>query len=358
MLSRSQEELSDLEKSGERPDEVQWRMLFELAREYKRVKPWKVLSDCDIFGLKLPWMEETVYPLVMGNAGEFFGLSVYRGAKGLLHYLMTTSDMDVDDPVYLASYNSLLLSFLDREMLSEDDVSLMRSLGVSFSGKKGWAQFRRMRGLRHDGRITSEEAELLLEVIPRVLVVAEIVQKDEEVAKWFEVADVPVLEEVEPLNWKAVAVSDSPEDPQKVLDAAFPKDGIRRIKRLKRAAGSWQVGWKGLPGLVVENPEDPVRAVGAMIVDGASGFIEGFRAFTGEDLEDLSRQFCEEFVGMLEKAGAFPKRLEVKSKWLYGLLKPLRDMTGTKMVLKDSLPEFEEAFDYLVQESGQGHAGN
>jgi hypothetical protein len=109
---------------------------------------------------------------------------------------------------------------------------------------------------------------------------------------------------------------------------------------------------------VVENPEDPVRVVGAMIVDGASGFIEGFRAFTGEDLEDLSRQFCEEFVGMLEKAGAFPKRLEVKSKWLYGLLKPLRDMTGTKMELKDSLPELEEAFDYLVQEAGQGHAGN
>ena len=78
MLSRSQEKLSDLGKSSERPDEVQWGMLFELAREYKKEKPWEVLSDCDIFGLKLPWMEETVYPLVMGNAGEFFGLSVYR----------------------------------------------------------------------------------------------------------------------------------------------------------------------------------------------------------------------------------------------------------------------------------------
>ena len=38
-----------------------------------------------------------------------------------MHYFMTTSDMDADYPVYLASYNNLLLSFLDRKMLSEDD---------------------------------------------------------------------------------------------------------------------------------------------------------------------------------------------------------------------------------------------
>jgi hypothetical protein len=59
---------------------------------------------------------------------------------------------------------------------------------------------------------------------------------------------------------------------------------IKRIGRLKQSAGPWQVGWKGLPGLLVENPEDPVRIVGAMIVDKASGFILGFHAFTGEDL--------------------------------------------------------------------------
>ena len=342
----------------ERPNEVQWAMLFELARECKKLKPWEVLSDCDIFGLKLPWRDETVYPLVMGNAGEFFGLSVYRGASGLLHYLMTTSDMDPEDPVYLASHNNLLLSFLDREMLSKDDLSLMRSLGVSFRGKRGWAQYRRMRGLHHDGRITSEEADLLLEVIPRVLTMAETARKYQDVAEFFEHAEVPVFEETAPLEWKLVPFSDSPEDPQKVQDEAFPKDGIGRIGGLERWAASWQVGWKGLPGLVVENPEDPVRVVGAMIVDKASGFILGFRAFTGEDLEDLSRQFCEEFVGMLEKAGAFPVRLEVQSKWLYGLLKPLHDRLGTKVVLKDSLPELEEAFDYLVRESGQGRAGN
>jgi len=59
---------------------------------------------------------------------------------------------------------------------------------------------------------------------------------------------------------------------------------------------------------------------------------------------------------MLEKAGAFPVRLEVQSKWLYGLLKPLHDRLRTKVVLKESLPELEEAFDYLVRESGQGYA--
>jgi hypothetical protein len=345
-----------LREIEEKPNEVQWKMLFELARECKKLKPWEVLSDCDIFGLKLPWRDETVYPLVMGNSGEFFGLSVYRGARGLLHYFMTTSDMDPEDPVYLASHNNLLLSFLDREMLSKDDLSLMRSLGVSFRGKRGWAQFRRMRGLRLDGRITAEEADLLLEVIPRVLVMAETAKKDQDVADFFEHADLPVFEETAPLEWKLVPFSDSPEDPQKVQEEAFPKDGIKRIGRLEQSAGPWQVGWKGLPGLLVENPEDPVRIVGAMVVDKASGFILGFHAFTGEDLEDLSRQFCEEFVGMLEKAGSFPGRLEVRCKWLYGLLKPLHDKLGTKVVLKDSLPELEEAFDYLIRESGQGYA--
>jgi hypothetical protein len=38
------------------------------------------------------------------------------------------------------------------------------------------------------------------------------------------------------------------------------------------------------------------------------------------------------------------------------LLKPLHDKLGTKVVLKDSLPELEEAFDYLIRESGQGYA--
>jgi len=35
--------------------------------------------------------------------------------------------------------------------------------------------------------------------------------------------------------------------------------------------------------------------------------------------------------------------------------KPLHGRLETKVILKDSLPELEEAFDYLVEQSGQGH---
>ena len=332
----------------DRPTKEQWRRLFELARDFKAEKPWKFLSDCDIFGLKLPWRDETLYPLVMGNAGEFYGLCVYRGANGLFNYFLARSDeINVNDPVFLASYDNLMLSFLERDLLRKEEIALMRSMGISFRGKQGWPQFRRMRHLRLDGMITADEADILIDVIPRVIMAAKSLQVNKEALDLFDRIPVPVFEEIGPQNWNFVPLSSPEEDVDFFPDEDFPEEGVRRIKKLHRRAKSLQVGWRGLPAFLGEETGDPFQMVGALIVDAETGRILAFRMLSGESLREISEAFREKFVEMLEEIGAYPGRLEVHGQWPFKLFEPLGKKLGIKVSKHENLPELQDAFDYL-----------
>jgi len=123
-------------QASKRPDTDQWKKLFDLATKFRKAKPWNMFSDSDFFAIRRPSNGEIVFPLIMGNGGHFFGLSIYLGETGLVQYSMAQANLDAFHPVFMSMYSNILLSFMDRKFLSKDDLKLPGSMGLTFRGEK------------------------------------------------------------------------------------------------------------------------------------------------------------------------------------------------------------------------------
>jgi hypothetical protein len=82
---------------------------------------------------------------VMGLLGEHYAVSVYRGAKGLYDFWkMQEHAMESEGPPLEAflEMSHVQLSFEDRDMLTDEDRSLIKKLGLKYRGRQEWPMFR------------------------------------------------------------------------------------------------------------------------------------------------------------------------------------------------------------------------
>ncbi len=128
----------------QQPTLEEWRSLYAVANEIKKMKPWEWMCDCDIFGVQDPETGTTYYCVIMGSGGIHFGLSAYRGAHGLSVLLETIEDNDdpgaASDLIY--ETNCLQCSFEDRDMLAKEDLAVIKNLGLKYRGRNQWPSFR------------------------------------------------------------------------------------------------------------------------------------------------------------------------------------------------------------------------
>ena len=121
-----------------------WQRLYELAREFRRLAPWEWTYDSDLFGVENPETGEIGYCCVMGMAGEFYGMAIYRGDRGLYNY-EKLQGLNVDKPVLLArgpmEQDCLMLDFGSVEDLQEAEIKRLKSLGLRFRGQTHWPRF-------------------------------------------------------------------------------------------------------------------------------------------------------------------------------------------------------------------------
>ena len=69
----------------------EWRRLYDVAVEFKKLECWDWMYDDDLFGVQNPDDGEIGYCCIMGNFREMFGIAVYLGADGLDGYLKIQS---------------------------------------------------------------------------------------------------------------------------------------------------------------------------------------------------------------------------------------------------------------------------
>ena len=65
------------------PSIQEWKDLYSLAIDFKKLKCWNFMWDSDIFGVQNPETGEIGYCCIMGSAGEHFAMGVFPGTKGL-----------------------------------------------------------------------------------------------------------------------------------------------------------------------------------------------------------------------------------------------------------------------------------
>jgi hypothetical protein len=65
-----------------------YRKIYLLADDIRRMEPWKLMHETDLFGVKMPVSNRVYFISVMGAEGQFFALAAYKGYQGLNNSLI------------------------------------------------------------------------------------------------------------------------------------------------------------------------------------------------------------------------------------------------------------------------------
>ena len=107
----------------------QWGSLFDSAMRIKQLAPWEWMSETDIFGVKNPESDEFGFVSIMGEAGEHFGVALYRGYRALYDFFNLQFDEEqkqYEYPELLLEIPQIQASFEDRADLEPWDYQLIR----------------------------------------------------------------------------------------------------------------------------------------------------------------------------------------------------------------------------------------
>lgn len=115
-----------------------YKEIYQLASEIRELEPWTQMEEVDIFGVRIPETKLIYFISVMGNLGEFTAISAYRGLAGLSGFYNIQDLGDALPPETILTVPHFMLSFIDREDLSPEQLASIRSSGHSFRGAGNW----------------------------------------------------------------------------------------------------------------------------------------------------------------------------------------------------------------------------
>ncbi len=113
-------------------DEAELKELYKAIHDFCVMKPWKQLSNFDIFAIDFVEYDETYYGIVLGGGGENFGLSLLEGKSGLktlINILNDNYELGYEGMRLMDGYTLLLDP---RTTLSPEDRSLIDQSGIVF----------------------------------------------------------------------------------------------------------------------------------------------------------------------------------------------------------------------------------
>jgi hypothetical protein len=128
-------------------NEAEWRKLYELAAQIKKLAPWEFLAEDTLIGVEDPETGRLGAVSIMGMNGEHYALHIYLGEEGFwgfwnIQEITTLNPLIVNDQ--LLQIPQLQLSFEDRDFLEKEDRDLVKGLGLKFRGRNAWPMFRHL----------------------------------------------------------------------------------------------------------------------------------------------------------------------------------------------------------------------
>lgn len=325
------------------PSLEQWRTLYEVAGNLKKLAPWRALADMDILILQLPGRSEPVYCSVMGQGGESYGVSVYPGNESLAR-LQRILDRDAcNQALLILEQSCLVCSFGDREEIEPQDRAVMKQLDLRFRGRSQWIYFRSMKPGQFPWFLDAQEAELLTSALQNLFMLCRWYMEGrihadfdagETLRRWYDPESELWLNAVAPMRWPKL---DRTLDLQDDLLLA-------RLKRGKKTAARLEADSFYIPLPIRRDPQSPpVGAYMALLVDRDSGLVVD-QQIAGPDQPDyvVAPSMLVDYM----QAYGRPAAVYVRSGWLGSLLRSTCGALGVRLVEDEGVP----ALDRLLEE--------
>jgi hypothetical protein len=324
----------------QQPALEQWRELYALATHLKQLAPWEWMRETDIFGVQSPDSGETGFASIMGQAGEHYAVSFYRGTEGIYGFRELQHASPYESPERLLEIPQLQVSFENRELLQKPDLDTIKRVGRRFRGKHAWPLFRSMRPGFQPWFLEAEEASFLRHALAQVSDVASRFKRD---AKLLDLDDemsylVRVSrEENGALTWRD-EVRRVPPPGSIRLHGAFNRQALEALAPLAVSPVALEVDFFILPAAIGEEGERPRSAYMLLMVEAQSGMIVGNDLLIVESsLETLWDSLPAKLIEQLLKFRRIPGEIRVRSPRLAQCLEPLAKALDVRLKQTHSL---------------------
>ena len=322
-----------------------WAALYEAAIEFKNLRCWEWMNDSDLFGVENPETGEIGYCCVLGQLGEVLALNMYPGSEGLASYWRlhqaSSAAMEqeeaLDESVLIGTQLCLMASFEDRSELHQNDLQIIRALGMKFRGKNQWPLFRSYRPGFVPWFLTQPEVRFLSIALRQAMEVAtkfrdkpDLLDSSEGDAELYFVR---VREEgIWKDKWREPAPYVAP-NPVPLLDEV-------RLARIQRRnfprQATWRAAYVVLP-MIVEEGERPYYPCGFPVLSD-NGMALGIDLFKPGEIEQA---LGEKFLDLVERLKYLPERLLVVNEKAFQILEPIAGRLGFQIKQAKRLPAIE-----------------
>jgi hypothetical protein len=323
---------------GDEPTLEDWRKLYQAARDFKEVAPWRWMADTDLFGVRDPEGQTVAYCSVLGQMGEVFGLVAYLDTEGLISFCRVAEADEEERFEAYARQNCLAAFFGSRSELTDRDRAVIKELGLRFRGSTDWPLFRRHRPGYHPWYLTAEEARLFTVVLEQA---AEFCL---ELRDNLEILDPPqpglVLVRVfeEGCGWRSTWFRPPPWEESLPAPTSATLDRV--AQQFPRSDDCWEAGFFHVPARVVEEKgRPPVYPLVMLWVDRASGMIINLEVTKYREWEALARSFLDAVAA----AGKLPARIVTPQVEVIALLKGFSKGLGIKLRQSQKVRSFAAA---------------
>ncbi|MBM4026032.1 MAG: DUF2384 domain-containing protein [Planctomycetes bacterium] len=317
--------------------------VLEAAGEFNRRKLWQRFTNFDCFGVRIAGQEEPILGVVLGNAGEEYGLSLFRGphAAGAFAALLDADGLGDD---ILNEMDMLGFSMLAFGELPPEDQARMRKAG---------------RHPRYDEQVPHllakpagqrarfpEAAELhLLRLVLRAAVEAD-KKRLLQPARLEDKKGICVL-----------AIGGEGVTPQVSVAREHwqPDKGARTIplvsvgldlKGLPRLDATWLIGMPTIPA-GIQGDERVMQML--LVVDEASEYVFQGRPILGGNLREAVQVVGETFRGGgLGRQKGLPRRILFSSRKLHEALTPILEPAGIQCVYEPEIPKLQAVVDDFI----------
>lgn len=340
------------------PSMEQWQRLYDLADQIKALKPWMILAETDLFGVRDPESGVDSFVSVMGSGGEHFAVAVYIGVESLFQFWMLQDPNSGAPPEMVLAIRQLQLSFENRDDLDDGDIELIRTLQRKYRGKQAWPAFRSFVPGYLPWRIDASEANLLIYVLEQTLDVAARAMKDISLLEPPDdntyLARVPKVTDGA-ITWEDQLIAVQPPQP---VEYAVPmrSDLLEQMKKLpKRKKSSFEMEFFPLPRPVADESGRPYLPTMLLAVDDSSGMIvitEMIPPAVG--LIETILQVPQALAKGLITLGYVPGVIKVQNPMAAEMAKFLQGAAGWKVKQQNELKMLNPALDFMMSSMEMG----
>ncbi|MCG3203460.1 MAG: hypothetical protein KCHDKBKB_00127 [Elusimicrobia bacterium] len=325
-----------------------WRSLYDAALAYAQQRPWDVLSDQDLFAVRSPLSDETLYACTIGQERISFGLLVFRGEEGYASYRWIAesgSKPDVDG--YIARQNQITLEFVQKKELDNFDRKVIGDLGWAKLRSPVWPQFRSRRPFEPFWYLDENEALLLTLALVCGLDFIGRIDKGK-ISLPMPPEQIPTYEIPENINGdiskaqpKLTWTTPPIHRPLPARPLPIDQERIRHIiQQTKPYGGAWEADISTLKA-VINGGERPIIPLLFLVADQASGFILGSNV--SQEFGEPHKVMADGLLNAMEKNQMRPSSILVKKGTFAATLAPLAKALGTPISEAKRLPMIDTA---------------